>query len=111
MHTITESTRKAHVYQFGTVWHWKCGGGPGSAGDCLGGRKRTYDEAFREAEQHIADEHTIVYAIDVPLDACRWCDFVKEWHALRDGSTGLHEYRAPTAAQRDHRLRSRRRIR
>lgn len=43
---------RAEVYRFGVRWHWKC-----RRGRCLGGSKRTQEEAIGAAVRHVAEEH------------------------------------------------------
>lgn len=47
---------KASVYRFGARWHWKCGD-KAVPGRCMGGPKRTQEEAQVAADEHIRAEH------------------------------------------------------
>lgn len=61
---------KASVYQFGNRWHWKCGPRDQSS-DCLGGPKRTQEEALDAAAEHIRTEH--VRELRLHDGANCWC--------------------------------------
>lgn len=62
--------RKASVYRFGNRWHWKCGPAD-QPSDCLGGPKRTQEEAAAAAAEHIRSEH--IRELRVHDTANCWC--------------------------------------
>lgn len=61
---------KASVYRFGNRWHWKCGQRDQSS-DCLGGPKKTQEEAMAAADEHIRSEH--IREVRIHDGAHCWC--------------------------------------
>jgi hypothetical protein len=57
---VTYLNGHAEVYRFGARWHWKC-----SDGRCLGGPKRTHQDAVDAATTHVRDEHIRLHAVVV----------------------------------------------
>lgn len=105
MPLLTELSSRAHVYQFGVRWHWKCGADRTETGRCLGGPASTVEDAYRAAYDHITDEHCELLVLPVAPDGCRYCGVIVADHGLEVAANiGVHGYRPPTRKQRAMRL-------
>lgn len=106
--------RRARVYRFGALYHWKCGAFRNSDhGTCFGGRSRTIGRAIEEATRHIRTFHTEFYRLNVTLDGCRLCGWPQDRHiqAVSAGVIAPHGYRRPTKKQQRYRMEQAVRIR
>lgn len=101
-------TRRARVYKFGSIYHWKCGAFTNSTpATCVGGRARTIEHATYAAHAHISEHHLELYRLVVSVDGCRICGWPEDRHdlAVRLGQTGSCGcYRTPTKKQRRYRV-------